>query len=153
MPGTTTTTAQLAEEAAGWLETAKRPGETDDYFTRTKEGAPEWVTALVFEAHGHGDFLPDWRYATISAALDWLADGNDPEDSFEFADSAVDVYTGDLYAWLASNLRRAGYCDEAAQEYVGTDNSITASIMRGQFAEALEVFGLVLQELEKRADV
>src|SRR6266516_1712460 len=115
MPAETTTLESLAREAAGWFETAERPdGES---FTRTKDGTPEWVTDLVREAHGD-DFLPDdWRYATISDALNFLADDGDPDDAGEFADQAVDVYTGARFAWLASNLNRAGYVDEAVAEF------------------------------------
>jgi hypothetical protein len=138
---------ETAREASGWFETATR--EDGSRFVRTKDGAPEWVKDLVHEAHG--DFLPDdWRYNVIQDALLWIADSDDPEDSAgEFADGAVDVYTGARLAWLASNLTRPGYVDEAREEFgADTDSDITEQIGLGQYMEASEVYGLVLQALE-----
>lgn len=153
----TATIQDIATEAAGWFETAKREGRdehVDAYFVRMKDGRPEWLFELVHEAHG--DFLPDdWRYKTISEALEWIADGNDPGDAGSFADDAVDVYTGARFAWLASNLNRAGYVDEAVQELgdgAYPKGGIVEAIGWGQYTEAAEVFGTVERLLEARVD-
>ncbi len=52
----------------------------------------------------------------------------------------------DRLAWLASDSSRAGYCDEAAAEF-GQSGDIVDMIALGQYAEAEEVYGLVLQAL------
>jgi hypothetical protein len=145
-----TSTQDRAREAAEWFEVAERvEGDEDSRYIRTKDGCPEWVTQLVYSAHG--DFLPDdWRYNVIQDALEAIAESDDPEDAAgEFADSAVDVYTHARLKWLASNLNRAAYCDEAAQEF-GAEGSpdIISMIGLGQYYEASEVYGLVLRALE-----
>jgi hypothetical protein len=141
------TIQDAAREAGAYFETATRDDGTE--FVRTKDGTPQWVTNLVHEAHG--EFLPDdWRYEVIRDALDWIEEADDPEDgSGEFADQTVDVYNSARLAWLASNLNRASYCDEAAAEFGGEERvSIFDQIGQGQYMEASEVYSLVLRALE-----
>lgn len=143
----------LAEEARDCFETAKRDsGET---FERIQDGSPEWVSDLTREAHG-GMFPDDWRYECIRAALGAIVDAGDDADldetGHEFADSFVDVYTNRLTGWLSSNVHRPGYCDEAAEEYGGEPDGIVSRIQLGQYAEAREVYGIVLGELRERAE-
>jgi hypothetical protein len=137
-----------AREAARWFETATR--ESGDEFLRLRDGRPEWVQDLVFAAHGAGEFMPDdYRYRLTREALEWIADEeSDPSDTAsEFADQAVDVYTGARLQWLASNLLRPGYCDYAREEF-GAEGDIVALIGMGQFMEASEVYHEVLSALE-----
>lgn len=151
----TTTISTLAREAYDALETRTR--DDGERFTTTRDDAPEWVRDLVM--HAHGDFLPeDWRYETIRDALEQLADGDYEtaddarEDDGDFADSAVDVYTAPLLRWLASNLNRPGYVDEARDEgLISGQENITQQITVGQYLEAREVYALVIDALESRA--
>lgn len=142
---------EIAVEASRWFETATR-GDDGATFVRVKDGAPDWVTDLVHEAHG--EMLPDdWRYQLAADAAEAIADGTD--DPGEFADGHVDVYTFDRFAWLSSHLARQGYVDTAAEEFglpADGDFSVVDAIGRGQYVEAGEVFGLVLAFLERRAD-
>ena len=144
----TTTVQDKAAEALTWFEVARRDeNDPESTFVRTKEGTPEWVTQLVY---AHGDFLPDdWRYRKIMDALEFIADSDDPEDnSGEFADTAVDIYTSDRLAWLASNLNRIGYTDEAVSEFgAGEPMDIVTMIGWGQYAESEEIYQAVLAAL------
>jgi hypothetical protein len=144
---TETTISTQARKAAAWFTTTTRGDET---ITVLKDDAPEWVSDLVFAAHG-SDFLPDdWRYEKIGEALDFIADSDDPEDGYgEFADGAVDVYTHDRLAWLSSNLNRPAYCDEAVEELGSESSDIIERIGLGQYYEANEIYGLVLRALEE----
>jgi hypothetical protein len=148
---TDTTLQQLAASAGEWFETKQR--DNGDTFVALKDGKPEWLQDLVATAHGD-DFLPDdYRYKWARDALEYIAEVDDPDDaSGDFADQAVDVYTGARFAWLASNLNRASYCDEAAAEFGAGDTAtdIVSMVGWGQYAEASEVYGLVLQALEAR---
>lgn len=143
---TSTTLESLAAEAASYFERRTRG---DDEIVTLKDNRPEWAQDLTREAHG--DFLPDdWRYACIKSALDWLANGGDPE-AHEWADAEVDIYTGARFAWLSSNLQRQGYCDEAIAEFGEVED--TASLIgMGQYFEAQEVMRLVVEFLEARAE-
>jgi len=145
----TVTIETLAREASSGLEVATR--EDGTLFRRKRDDAPAWIENLVY--HAHGRMLPDdWRYSCISAALCHLADDGDPDDAHEFADGHVDIYTGRLIEWLASSLSRVVYCDEAASEFGVEPGDIAKAIGIGQYAEAVEVYGLVVEALRERAD-
>lgn len=149
------TLATIAREASHWFETKPRTN-SDETFVSLKDGRPNWLVDLVHE--GHGGILPDdWRYSTIEAALDHIAD-NDLEDEneareadAEFADEAVDVYTAARFAWLASHLSRQGYVDEATEDF-GPAESVADAVGRGQYLEAREVYESVVTSLVDRLD-
>lgn len=151
MSSTTQTIGELAGEAFDQFETAKRPD--GDEFTRTKDGAPEWLRDLVREAHG--EFLPDdWRYEAIRAALGAIHDAgaetaDDLDDlAHEFADGHVDVYNHARLKWVSSHLARASYVDRAREELGAPDADLFDQLGLGQYQEALEVFASVRQSLE-----
>ncbi len=97
----------------------------DNYFTNTMRGeerivtlrddAPEWVSDAVREAHD-GEMPDDWRYDICESIFEEI-DPEDDDRDFELADGLVDVYNNARVAWLAGDLGRASYCDEAADEY------------------------------------
>lgn len=148
--------AELAGEAARYFETRTRDDGSGSFVT-LKDRRPDWVQTLAMEAHG--DMMPeDWRYATIGSALAFIAEVDGGEDAIEdgmheWADAEVDVYTGARLKWLASHLSRPGYVDGAAEEF-GHDGpvDIVALIGMGQYAEACEVYALVVSALRERAE-
>ena len=145
--------ATVAGEAYDMFETRERRDSGESY-TTLKDEAPEWLRDLVHEAHG--DMLPDdWRYETVQDALGWIHDNDADEDAdaHEFADQAVDTYTGSRLAWLSSHLNRPNYVDEAVSEFgAATDFSVVDAIGQGQYMEALEVFGSVVDSLRERVE-
>ena len=146
---TATTPQDLAAQAHAFFEARER-GE-GERFTTTRYDSPEWLRDLVHEAHG--EFLPDdWRYSTIHNALVFIAEnpGADDDSAHEFADTAVDVYSADRLAWLASNLRRLAYVDEAVAEY-GPREQIIDNIGIGQYGEAFEIYASIYASLDDRA--
>lgn len=150
---TTATSVQaIAAEALEHFETRTRYADGEKFVT-LKDTRPDWLQDLVREAHG--DMLPDdWRYEKIRDALEWIAESGDPEDEAgEFADNAVDVYTAARVSWLASNLNRASYVDEAVVEFGNDGGGIIDRIGLGQYAEAAEIYSSVLGSLEARANV
>lgn len=143
---------EIAGEAFGWFERRGRDGGAP--FVTRKEGAPYWIGYLL--GHAHGDFTPDdWRYETIWCALGAICDASDNDDASnvadEFADGNVDAYTSNRLAWLASNLNRVAYCDEASSEF-GPVDGIVGMIGLGQYEESREVFYLVLEFLAGRIE-
>ena len=146
---TLTPLQQKAADALACFTTDHR--EVDDCdFTTLKDDAPEWVRALVRKAHG--DFLPDdWRYSIIRSAIGYIYEMDDPNDCDAWAEeTAVDTYTSDRLAWLASNINRPAYCDQAREEYGEpwrTDQGLIGLIGMGQYVEALEIYSLVLEAL------
>ena len=142
------TIQELAGSATDPMTTQQRGDET---ITVRTDDAPAWVADVIQEAHG--DMFPDdYRYETIRDAFETIAaDDDDPEDSAaEFADN-TDVYNSDLLAWVGSHGDRAGYVDEAIGEF-GPARDFYHGLMMGQYAERSEVYGLVLQALERIAD-
>ncbi|HUM44856.1 MAG TPA: hypothetical protein PKI14_18070, partial [Fervidobacterium sp.] len=78
---------ELAREALEWFETGTR--DSGEKFVKTKDGRPEWLTDLIFTAHG--DMMPDdHRYKFIEEALDLIANQDVDLDRPEIE---ADIYT------------------------------------------------------------
>lgn len=148
---------ELATRAESYFERRERPparqGDEPGHFYTLKDRHPVWVQELAHKAHG--DMMPDnFRYETIVDVLQALSEGQDPEEpSLE-----ADVYNHDLLAWLASNLERAGYVDEAVEQFghAGEGGSrgggITGDIAQGQWYEKDEIWRLVVEALNERLE-
>lgn len=153
------TRQEWAQEAYDWLEAARRttgdaesgPREDGESYVRVKDGAPQWVTDLVYAAHGAGSTLPDdYRYAMVSDALAAIADSDDAAEIDVFTDSidaCVSVYNSERVAWLGSNLTRSSYVDDAISDYGGEGFDLFELLGMGWYREVQEVFGLVLEYL------
>lgn len=93
----------------------------------------------------------------IRSALDWIAENGFVEDDgaqHEFADAEVSVYTGERYAWLASNLNRQGYINQAVSDLgVEPTADVAEMIGWGWYMEAREVFDSVVESLKAAATV
>lgn len=119
-------------------------------FVKLADGSPKWMQDLCFAAHADGAMLPDdWRYEFIESACDALSDHDDEDDARDSIEP--DIYNGELCAWLASNLNRMGYCDEAIEEY-GEFKSIASLMAFGQLSEKREVFEQVLSFLREHVE-
>lgn len=150
----------LQEKAAAaltWFERGEREStDTGERIWVVKDphgaGEPgEWVRDLAWRAHGEGDgqMLPDdWRYELIRQALDYLAEGNDPDDF----NPEPPVYNSELLRWLGSHGWRPGYCDQYDEEFGATEGSMMDRIGRGWCMEATEVYILVCNYLEGLPD-
>ena len=130
--------SKKAKEALAYFEKAIRTNGAE--FWKVKDGAPQWVTDLCFSAHSEGAMLPDdWRYVFIVEALVALEDETELE---------ADIYTSELCAWLASNVNRVGYVDDARDERGRDAKSIFDELQLGQLTEKREVFDQVTAFLE-----
>lgn len=133
----------MAKLARSWFESSSR--DDGSVFWARKDGAPEWLADMCYEAHGA--LMPDdWRYSFIVDALDIISEGD------EDAEPEADIYTHDLLAWLSSNLTRVAYCEEAREEYVGPDATMLDIITCGQVVERREVLDLVREWLANNCD-
>ena len=137
------TLADLAKEALGYFT---------EWFLR--DDSPQWVKDLVYTAHKSGEILPDdYRYRFAVQALEVIAD--QPEAGLEPAELTCeiepDVYNADLIKWLGSHYIRAGYVNEAVQEFGWPDEGIMTAIRWGQRLEIEEVFHLVANALAAEA--
>lgn len=147
---TETTIYSLAAEMASWFESRTRAN--GDKFLALKDGHPEWMKQVCFEAHDSptvGTIMPDdYRYKMIRECLDIIAECTN-EDELEDAKwdrlSAPD-YTHDLLHWLASHNCRAEFCDVYADE-MGQRSDLIGQIVDGYSYELREVFDLVVGAL------
>ena len=140
---------ELAREARGYFEKRQRDN-GEGFWSFNSETTPEWVWDLARDAHG--DMLPDdWRYAYIVESLDEIAE-TDAEEVGDMDPCEPDIYNSDRLTWLASNLERPGYCDQAMQDF-GVHPTDTLEIIGiGQAYERDEVRALVWAFLERRAE-
>jgi hypothetical protein len=138
---------------AAFITKTRDNGET---FYCLSDNSPEWMREAMQDAHS--DFLPDdYKYRMIHECAAALTDYEPDswEDSLhEIADGLVDVYTSDLTAWLASDVRRVGYCEEAATEYGLTisDADFAKRIMLGQYAEYMEILSALVSAIESESE-
>lgn len=152
----TTVLQQLAAAASRCLVTRTfeaNVGRPERRVVVIADDSPEWVTDLCREAHG-GMAPDDWRFEFISLALDAIAENDNPDTA---RDSVTDPdarypYTMDRLRWLASHLDRAGYCDEAAEEFGVRPDGIVNAIALGMSHELGEVFDTVRQHLEEMVE-
>lgn len=149
----TETMARVAGEAFDAFEQTERGDET---ITTLKDNRPQWVFDAVYSAHA-GMFPDDWRYDKTQDAFGAIHDAGEGADLVEtgdeFTDGAVDIYTHDRLTWLASNLNRPSYVDEArAEGLIGEDADEVERIGVGQYMEAREIWAAVCQAVEDRAE-
>lgn len=111
---------------------------------------------VIREFHGI-DFLPDdFRYKTMMNIVDSLIDYSfelsleqlsDKRD--DYISDLVDVYTGKLTSWLASDLKRLEYCDSAKIDNCSNKATMCDILSMGQYLEIDEVFSNLLSILEQ----
>lgn len=143
------TIQELATEVLNQFETKKR--DNDENFECLKDGSAEWMRDLVREAHDSS--LPnDMTYSFITEALQALSDNEDLDDAMISLEP--DVYNRDLLNWLASSISRAEIVNEAVEEYgLSSKNfDLMQVIGMGQVKEKIEVFGVVLNQLQDHLD-
>lgn len=145
-----TTIQQLAAHWATFFTTTTREGKVD-LVTRNQD-APEELATACYDAHG--DFGPDdWRYVFILHALRAIEDADEDSDGDDLRDlcresfdgSAYLIYTGYRLEWLASNLQRPSYVDDATDEYGHAD--CVTSIGYGMMSEYEEVAASIIDSL------
>jgi hypothetical protein len=130
--------SRKAGEALGYFQKATRTNGAE--FWKARDGCPQWVTDLCLAAHGDGAMLlDDWRYDFIVQALIALDEGSELE---------ADDYTNELCTWLASNVNRVGYVDDARDDF-GPGKSVIDDLQIGQLTEKQEVLDQVSWFLEK----
>jgi len=109
----------------------------------------EWVKDMVFNAHD--DMGPDdYKYKFIVDALETLSECETEEQADERrCEIEADIYTADLTAWLASNINRVYYLEEAIKNGATDGFSLLAM---AQVQEKEEVFYSVLQAILKQLE-
>jgi len=137
------TVNELAREALEWFEIGTR--DNGEKFVKTKDGRPEWLEALIFNAHGDMS-LDDYRYKFIKDALQYISDQDEGAD-LDYPEIEADIYTGDLTAWLNSRNDRVYYLTEALEEYE-IKNGFQA-LHDAQIIEKEEVYWSVLESLRE----
>ena len=144
------TLASIATEARGYLKLGSRTSEdTGRPIVCAVDDAPDWIASLCRAAHGN--MLPDdYRYEAIAEALDTIGEADDEDDAQRRCDEwEAPIYNAERTRWLASHVERAGYCDEACEEYgAGPDVGVLDRIALGYLAEWREVFQSVLDSLK-----
>lgn len=99
------------------------------------DAAPEWLSEAVQEAHD-GELPNDWRYKVCAFVAESIDEANEDGEEFDptnIADSLVDVYTHDLIAWLAGNVRRVADVDQAMEQGQVGNGGIEEQIRFGQY--------------------
>ena len=147
------TPQEWAATASPWFTGGKR--DNGDTFRKLKDGAPEWLSDLVREAHG--DMMPDdYRYGMIEGAIDAIAEGDEDEEdaAYRFSEGVPHDSNFQRFRWVQSHGSRPWYVDQANEANGGRwpEGGIVEAIRYGWEAEALEVYDLVLAFLESHTE-
>ena len=114
MDTTQTTASRLA---AGFA--VRTVDDTKKTFIIQEGPDAETLEAMVFQADNNG-LGWDFAYEAVHAAIDYLDDCDsspfNDDVAHDFADAECDPYTANPTAWLASSLKHAAICDDAAEE-------------------------------------
>ena len=136
---------ELAARANSFFVKKKR--DSGEEFWSMKKRYPVWVMEMVHAAHG--DMMPDnHKYEFVVDTLDSLEEENDPDEP----ELEADVYYSDLNRWFASHVERAGYVDEAVENFGHSDQGVHGDIGSGQIFEKQEVWHTVVQHLRDRLE-
>lgn len=114
----------------------------------------EWIHNMVYESH-NGMLPDDYKYKFTVDALTLIAESDLDTDLEELGyQIEADIYSHDLLQWVASNLTRSEYVDQAVEEcHVDTENfQLFRALGVGQQLERQEVFSAVLNALEIQLD-
>jgi hypothetical protein len=141
------TIQQLASHFESFFKTGARTVSGTKYLYLADD-APERLKELVKAAHE--DFMPDdYKYQFICEALDHIANSNENDDMAEI-NIESDIYTNELYSWLASHLSRAEYVNAilSDQGHCGHLDNIATVLGDAQQREKQDVFNIVWSSLE-----
>ena len=136
---------ELAAHARSYFILGKR--NSGERFWAMKKRYPVWAKEMVQAAHG--DMFPDdYKYEFVVDTLDALEEENDPDEP----QLEPDPYNADRIRWLSSHLDRAGYVDEAVENFGHSDQGVIGDIGYGQLAEKEEVWHSVVASLNERLE-
>lgn len=143
----TTRLKAKATEMSGWLEYRTRPD--DEKFITCKAGAPDWVKDIVFDAHDNM-LVNDYSYEYVNDALEVIMETDSQEDAQECMENRTEIYNSEMIKWLASNLGRAEYVDEAVSNYGYKD--LYSALQLGMAFERAKVLDIVWAGLERQIE-
>lgn len=137
------------EEALSFFETATRvsSGREETTFVRLREGAPDWVSRMVYAAHDALDMtlLRDWVYESVYRLVASFSEyrySEAAESVQEIAESLTDDQCRDLAYWLLENTDLAS-CVDDYRRAIGHSSSIWDDIRGGQ-GMALELIAEIV---------
>jgi hypothetical protein len=141
----TLTLSQLAQRYHEAFEHAEREDGSGYWRRKDRKTTDDALYRLCYDAHD-GMLPDDYKYRFIVDALTAIADA-EPGREAEAADTIEpDCYTGQLTAWLHSDIRRVFYCNETLETYAPKDGFQLLAL--AQQAEQREVFASVLRSLQ-----
>lgn len=145
---TDTDTADIkakAAEMSRWLEYRTR--DDGEKFVTFKESVPQWVKDIVFAAHDDM-LINDYSYEYANDALEAIAETDTRDDAQEYMDNRTEIHNAELIKWLASNLGRAEYVNEAVENYGYKD--LYSALQFGMMLERSKVLDIVWDGLERQ---
>jgi len=153
------TITKLAGDLAGQFKTSKRTDGNEYVYLPDDAPDHEAIKSALYKAHGDGERLPDdWIYATFQDLLERISGytietPNDLDEyRHEIVDSAVDIYTHDLTAWLHSDNRNVYYLTAVQDEYGPVEDGSKLLAM-AQYMAIDEIMSAVCDLLAERHEL
>ena len=148
---------KTANSLAAAFETKTRNDGSE--FTALKADSPEWMIDAMRDAHD-GKMPNDMSYEMIESVAYSIsealaeADSQDIEDArHERIDGLVSVYHSERFAWLASNITRADYCDMAARDGLLAPNATMSDrCAAGMYLEYEHIWNVLFNAIEREGE-
>jgi hypothetical protein len=131
-----------------WFETKKRT--SGESFVALKYDAPQWLLNAVRGAH-QGSMPNDWIFAECEAACITFSAGTSSDDTFDYCDARVDVYTKNLFSWATEMCLTDTWSsaeEEADELGYSEDDGIVDRIRKIQFSAIRYIAEVMIQACE-----
>lgn len=149
-----------------FLEKKRDNGETFYCLVMAKGGNPidKDLSDAIYNAHD-GMGPDDYVYENFKNALEFISQAAEYNDSetiddirdrvSEFTEAYTGIYNSELAAWLASNLNRAEYVNQAASDYGFNDHGFDLfdTIRLGQCFELESIFNHAASYVESKIEL
>ena len=145
------TIQQVAQDVCDQFEIINKNGK-QTYHMKTP-GDPVWIAEMIRDCHYDGMLPDDFTFENVYQFCKEIAQLDPNKDPREI-EVCCDTYTGELLAWLSSNLARCDFVDQALADYYhphdGTDFFTILGL--AQEKELDNILFIVIDHLENRID-
>jgi hypothetical protein len=131
----------------------RKTRDNGEVFFTFVDDRPDWVYDAVMEAHD-GEMPDDWRFDICDSLFEEIDEDTDEDSLSEIVDGLVDVYNSDRVRWLAGNLNRASYVDEAVESFGVSDSpDVYNMIGMGQYVCIDQMAHIIFTAIKENAEV
>lgn len=141
------------------FEWAERP--SSKRYCKLKADAPDWIDVQAIHAALDAGLPDDWLYEHVEYMAETLTeydweDGSDESDRVrEAADGLVDIYTSELFDWLATAFGREMFdeaCETLGEGRITDSAGVESMVATAQFLALERIADEILRQCREHAE-